>query len=66
MGKKARLERAQSLHARGRLVEAETLYRDVLQRQPNEVKALEGLGVLTFQVGRLDEAKASLCAGADH
>ncbi len=58
MGKKGRLERAQSLHARGRLVEAEALYRELLQAQSDELDAMEGLGVLMFHQGRLDEARA--------
>jgi tetratricopeptide (TPR) repeat protein len=63
MGKKSALERAQSFHARGRLAEAEALYREVLQRQPNELQALEGLGALTFHVGRLDESRALYAQG---
>ncbi len=58
MGKKGRLEQAQSLHARGSLVEAEALYREVLQSQPDEVEAMEGLGVLMFHSGRFDAARA--------
>jgi tetratricopeptide (TPR) repeat protein len=50
------IEMANSLHAKGRKVEAESLYRQVLQRQPDAVGALEGLGVLVFQQGRAGEA----------
>ncbi len=35
----------------GRLSEAESLYRDLLHAQPNDLDALEGLGVLLFQQG---------------
>ena len=63
MGKKSRLERAQSLHVRGRLAEAEALYREVLRVQPYQVEALEGLGVLTFHLGRSEEARALFGAG---
>ena len=50
------LDTAQALHLQGRLAEAETLYREVLQRQPDAVEALEGLGVLAYQHGRALEA----------
>ncbi len=63
MGKKSRLERAQSLHVRGRLAEAEALYREVLRVQPYQVEALEGLGVLTFHLGRSEEARALFAQG---
>jgi tetratricopeptide (TPR) repeat protein len=57
-GKKGRLQRAQTLHARGHLVEAEALYREVLRAHSDDVDALEGLGVLMFHRGRLDESRA--------
>src|SRR5271157_793842 len=63
MGKKGRLERAQSLHVRGRLAEAEAIYREVLQVQPDQVEALEGLGALTFHLGRSEEARAFFAQG---
>src|SRR5271165_4961844 len=63
MGKKSKLERAQSLHVRGRLAEAEALYREVLRVQPYQVEALEGLGVLTFHLGRSEEARALFAQG---
>jgi tetratricopeptide (TPR) repeat protein len=53
---KGTLEIAQALHFQGRLTEAETHYRSVLQRQPDTVEALRGLGALAYQRGRADEA----------
>jgi len=50
------LDEAQTLHVQGQLPRAEALYREVLESQPNAVRALEGLGVLFFQQGRTDEA----------
>jgi len=50
------LDEAQTLHVQGQFPRAETLYREVLESQPNAVRALEGLGVLLFQQGRPDEA----------
>ncbi len=50
------LDQAQRLQSQGRLAEAESLYRQVLESHPNAVRALEGLGVLVFQQGRAGEA----------
>jgi len=47
---------AKSLHLRGKVAEAEVLYRDVLRDQAANLDALEGLGVLLFQSGRIAEA----------
>ena len=43
---------AKSLQVRGRVAEAEALYREVLRERPEAAAALEGLGVLVFQQGR--------------
>lgn len=43
-------------HQAGRLAEAETLYRDILARQPDDLNALNLLGVLTRQTARPQEA----------
>jgi len=43
-------------HQQGRLQEAESIYLDLLQKQPNDVDALHYLGVLRMRQGRLDEA----------
>jgi predicted O-linked N-acetylglucosamine transferase (SPINDLY family) len=42
-------------HKAGRLREAESIYRQVLQQIPREVNALHGLGYLTFRTGRGEE-----------
>ncbi len=47
---------AKSLHMRGKVAEAELLYRDVLREHAGNLDALEGLGVLLFQSGRIAEA----------
>src|SRR5579871_3374543 len=49
-------EAAQSLQLRGKTAEAENVYRELLAKQPDNLTALEGLGVLAFQQGRNDEA----------
>lgn len=45
-------------HQAGRLPEAEEIYRQVLQQQPNQVDALQLLGVIVHQSGQLEEAIA--------
>ncbi len=61
---------AKSLHMRGKVAEAEVLYRDVLREQSGNLDALEGLGVLLFQSGQIAEAAdlfaqgAALCPGS--
>lgn len=49
-------ERALRLHESGKLDEAETLYRKILQRAPNQAETLHLLGALAHQRGRDDEA----------
>mgnify|MGYP001553781711 CR=1 FL=1 len=44
----------------GRLSEAEALYRQVLQRQPDHPQTLHVLGLLHYQNGRMQLAVASL------
>jgi tetratricopeptide (TPR) repeat protein len=50
------LARALAFHAQNRLPEAEPFYHEVLQKEPEHAQALEGLGVLVFQLGRAAEA----------
>jgi tetratricopeptide (TPR) repeat protein len=50
------IEEARALHLQGRTAEAETLYRALLEKQPDAIGTLEGLGVLVFQQGRAHEA----------
>ena len=47
---------ARHLHLKGRLDEAEALYREALRRMPDDTGLLQGLGVLVYQDGRVDEA----------
>jgi tetratricopeptide (TPR) repeat protein len=50
------IDKAQALHIQGRLDEAEQIYRQILNAHPDELRSLEGLGVLLFQRGRAAEA----------
>jgi len=52
------LTRAMQQHQAGHLPEAERLYRDVLQQQPDQANALYLLGLLAHQVGNLAGAIA--------
>jgi Flp pilus assembly protein TadD len=45
-------------HQAGRLLEAEQIYRQILQQQPDRVEALQLLGTIAFQKGNFDEAIA--------
>jgi tetratricopeptide (TPR) repeat protein len=47
---------ALALHQRGQLGEAERLYRQVLKQHPDNLDALNLLGVLALQTGRNEEA----------
>ena len=50
------MQLARQHHLAGRLSQAEGLYRQVLQSDPNHHGALHSLGLLAYQVGRLDVA----------
>lgn len=52
------LATATTHHQAGRLAQAEQLYRQVLQQQPQQVDALNLMGVVACQQGRLDEGIA--------
>ena len=54
----AEWERGLALHREGKLDEAEVVYRDLLQRQPETAEVLHTLGVLQAQRGQLAEAEA--------
>jgi tetratricopeptide (TPR) repeat protein len=54
---------AKALQLRGRVAEAEALYREVLAALPDTAEALEGLGVLVFQQGRAAEAAVLFARG---
>lgn len=47
-------------HERGRLAEAETIYRQILEQEPDHPVATEKLGVLYMQVGRAEVAEKLL------
>ena len=49
---------AKGLQLRGKTTEAEILYRELLAKEPDSLGALEGLGVLAFQQGRIEDAAA--------
>jgi tetratricopeptide (TPR) repeat protein len=50
------IETAQRLMMQGHLIEAERLYRDLLAKAPDDLFALEGLGVVLYQQERGEEA----------
>ena len=43
-------------HQAGRLAQAEQLYRQILQQQPDRIQALHQLGILASQVGKHEQA----------
>ena len=53
-------DRGLALHQRGRLDEAEQVYREILKRTPDHFDALHLLGVIAGQTQRFDEAQALL------
>ena len=59
------LERAIGLHQRGRLADAEKLYRNVLRARPKHFEARHLLGILRFQQGRADEALDLIAAALE-
>lgn len=50
------IQAAHDLHRQGRLAEAESAYRSVLAKEPEQFEALHGLGVLKLQQGNAAEA----------
>ena len=54
------LERATGLHQAGRLAEAEKLYRELLNIDPDDFDAVHRLGILKLHAGALEEARALL------
>lgn len=48
-----KLQQALSLHQQGRFAEAEALYKQILQIQPQHFDALHLLGVLRYQIGQI-------------
>ena len=56
MSVRKKLKKALSLHQQGRLVEAAELYQDILRSDPNNVDALNLLGVILQAAGDLEAA----------
>jgi predicted O-linked N-acetylglucosamine transferase (SPINDLY family) len=50
------LKRAIAYHQAGRLADAETIYRQILARQPNHADALHLLGLIALRSGHRDQA----------
>ncbi len=59
-----RLREALGLHQAGRLDEAEAAYRNILDAAPDQLDALQLLGVLFGQTGRLEQAHDMLSRAA--
>ncbi len=49
MALQTKFEQGTALHQQGRLPEAERIYREILQQQPNHFDALHLLGVIALQ-----------------
>jgi|GEM_PF-2382811 len=62
---KNKLAKALEYHKAGNLKEAEYLYRQVLESNPNNDSALYFLGILCDQAGKLDEATAYILKSAE-
>ncbi|MBL6934213.1 MAG: tetratricopeptide repeat protein [Alphaproteobacteria bacterium] len=54
------LQQAAAHHQAGRLAEAEALYSQILETEPENPDALHLLGVCAYQSGRLDEAQETI------
>jgi tetratricopeptide (TPR) repeat protein len=52
----AKFSEATAAHQQGKLADAERIYGDILQQQPNHFDALHRLGVIAAQTGRTDRA----------
>ena len=63
MASESAIDVAKGLQVQGKTAEAEILYRELLANEPDSLGALEGLGVVCFQKGRIDEAAASSRGG---
>jgi protein O-GlcNAc transferase len=50
----AKLKEAVAFHQQGKLADAERIYREILQRQPNHFDALHLLGVIAAQTRRTE------------
>ena len=54
----SQLDQGISLQRQGRLAEAETLYRAILGKNPDDAPALHYLGLVNYQTGRIEAADA--------
>jgi len=52
------LQTAQALHIAGQLLKARTHYQEIIDSQPDNADALHGLGVVSYQLGKKEEALA--------
>ena len=52
----AKFEQGMALHQQGKLADAERIYREVLQQQPNHFDALHLLGVIALQTRHTERA----------
>ena len=52
----AKFEQGVALHQQERLADAERIYLEVLQQQPNHFDALHLLGIISLQTGRTERA----------
>jgi predicted TPR repeat methyltransferase len=55
-----RYEEALGHHRGGRLAEAAAIYRELLEREPDDADFLHSIGLIAAQTGRADEAEAYL------
>ena len=53
------IQQAITAHQEGKLEEAEHLYKEILKTNPNNLTAMNNLGILLRSLGRFDEAEAS-------
>ncbi|MFQ5644646.1 MAG: tetratricopeptide repeat protein [Thiogranum sp.] len=60
------LDRAIRLHRGGRLKEAETAYRELLQAHPGHPTSLHMLGVLAYQAGKYEDAISLITRAKAH
>jgi predicted O-linked N-acetylglucosamine transferase (SPINDLY family) len=62
---RALLAQAREYHLAGKLEAAAPIYRQVLEKQPDNGDALHGLGILELQCGRLESARQAVSRAAE-
>ena len=55
---KQALQQAVASHQKGKFIEAEKIYRAILQIRPMDIAVISNLGVMLYELGRLDEAQS--------